>query len=52
MFGAAFRSSAIFYKPKNIKTTVSFSDYWKFKNNIKVGIVSTIRRLNGGLVLR
>ena len=36
-FGAIFRSSAIFFKPKNIKTTISFSNYWKFKNGLDVG---------------
>lgn len=51
-FGAVFRSSAIFYKPKNIKTTVSFSNYWEFKNRIKVGIVITTRDIKGKLVSR
>ena len=51
-FGSVFRSSAIFYKPKGVLTTVSFSNYWDFKNKIKVGIVITIRSLDGTLVSR
>lgn len=51
-FGAVFRSSAIFYKPKNIKTTISFSNYWQFKNGLKVGLVITIRDLKGKLISR
>ena len=51
-FGAVFRSSAIFFKPKGIKTTISFSNYWKFKNGYKVGIVFTTRNLKGKLISR
>ena len=51
-FGATFRSSAIFFKPKNIKTTISFSNYWDFKNGLKVGVVITVRGLKGNLVSR
>lgn len=51
-FGAAFRSSAIFFKPKNIKTTISFSNYWAFKNGLNVGIVITVRGMKGNLVSR
>ena len=51
-FGSVYRSSAIFYIPKNIKTSICISNYWKFKNNIKVGIVVTSRHLNGKLISR
>ena len=51
-FGAVFRSSSIFYKPKNIKTTISFSNYWEFKNNLSVGLVISIRDMKGTLILR
>lgn len=51
-FGAAFRSSAIFFKPTGIKTTISFSNYWKFKNGLNVGIVITVRNTKGKLISR
>ncbi|MDA0843723.1 MAG: hypothetical protein O3C07_03260 [Bacteroidetes bacterium] len=51
-FGAAFRSSAIFFKPKDIKTTISLSNYWDFKNGLTVGIVISVRCLKGNLVSR
>ena len=51
-FGTIYRSSAIFYIPKNIKTTISISNYWEFKNNVIVGIVVSIRKLNGKLYSR
>ncbi|MXN64425.1 hypothetical protein GR183_05875 [Stappia sp. GBMRC 2046] len=51
-FGAAFRSSAIFYKPNGVKTTISFSNYWYFKNSLEVGLVVSYRRMNGELVTR
>lgn len=51
-FGEVYRSSAIFYKPKNIKTTISFCNYWQFKNGFKVALVITTRDLKGKLILR
>ncbi len=51
-FGATFRSSAIFFKPVGIKTTISFSNYWSFKNKLNVGLVSTVRKKSGELVSR
>ena len=51
-FGAVFRSSAIFFKPTGIKTTISFSNYWKFKNGLNVGIVITLRNIKGKLISR
>lgn len=51
-FGAVFRSSAIFYKPENVKTTISVSNYWDFKNQLEVGVVLTKRTLSGQLFSR
>ena len=51
-FGAIYRTSAIFYIPKNVKTHICISNYWEFKNNVKVGIVITTRLLNGKLFSR
>jgi len=51
-FGAIFRSSAIFYKPCGVKATISFSNYWKFKNSLDVGVVATFRTMDGALVAR
>ena len=47
LFGATFRSSAIFFKPSGVKTTISFSNYWQFKNSLDVGIVVTTRLMMG-----
>jgi len=49
-FGYVFRSSAIFYIPPNIKTTICISNYWEFKNNIKIILLMTIRNLKGKLI--
>ena len=38
-FGSIFRSSAIFYIPKSVQTTISVSNYWQFKNKIKVRFI-------------
>lgn len=51
-FGAVFRSSAIFFKPSQVRTTISFANYWLFKNNQNIGIVFTTRNMNGTLVSR
>lgn len=51
-FGTVFRSSAIFYKPENVRTTISVSNYWDFKNQLEVGVVLTKRMLSGELVSR
>ena len=51
-FGAAFRSSAIFYKPNGIKTTISLSNYWSFKNNLDVTLLFSTRDLKGNLISR
>ena len=51
-FGSVFRSSAIFYIPQNVKTTISISNYWYFKNNIKISLLMTIRNLVGKTISR
>ncbi len=51
-FGAIFRSSAIFYIPPGVHTTVSISNYWDFKNDTEVGLLFSIRDLDGTLVER
>ncbi len=51
-FGAIFRSSAIFYIPSNVNTTISVSNYWDFKNGIEVGLLFSIRGIDGELIER
>tara|TARA_Y100001970_G_scaffold294331_1_gene450786 strand:+ start:93212 stop:94624 length:1413 start_codon:yes stop_codon:yes gene_type:complete len=51
-FGPIFRSSAIFYIPRDVKTTITVSNYWDFKNNLEVGLLFSIRKLSGELVER
>ena len=51
-FGAIFRSSAIFYIPKNVKTTITVSNYWDFKNGTKVGLLFSIRSMEGKIIER
>ena len=53
-FGIAHRSSAIFWFKNNdtFKTTISFINYWKLKNNVDVMIVASIRKMTGDLVTR
>jgi len=53
-FGEVLRSSAIFWvkNSKQLKTTISFSNYWKFKNSTDVYILLNLRKLNGDLVAR
>ena len=51
-FGAIYRSSGIFYKPKGVKLTISVSDYWSYKNNLSVGLVVTERTMDGKVVSR
>lgn len=52
--GIVLRSSGIFYYKKNdtFKTTFSFLNYWKIKNNISVSIICSIRNLDGKLIKR
>lgn len=51
-FGSIFRSSAIFYKPEQVKTTISVSNYWDFKNQVEVGVVLTQRTMAGEVFSR
>ena len=51
-FGAVFRSSAIFFLPKNVKTTITISNYWDFKNGMEVGLLFSIRGMDGKLIER
>ena len=52
-FGFCPRSSSIFYiPPKHIKTSLVLSNYWSFKNNIKVFLIASYRNMNGDLLKR
>jgi len=53
-FGMVLRGSAIFYAANDddIKTTISFIDYWKLKRGLNVAIVTNIRRMDGSLIER
>ena len=52
LFGSVFRSSAIFYIAPNVSTTISISNYWKYKNNLNVSLIITVRDMNGNVVSR
>ena len=51
-FGHIFRSSAIFFIPKDIKTTISISNYWDFKNKKTIGLLVSLRDKAGNLKSR
>ena len=51
-FGSIYRSSAIFFIPKNVNTTITVSNYWDFKNGIKVGLLFSIRSMDGEIIER
>ena len=51
-FGSIFRSSSIFYIPSKVKTTISISNYWEFKNNLKISLLMTVRNVSGKTVSR
>jgi len=53
-FGEVLRSSAIFWVMHNasVITTISFSNYWKFKNSNDVFVLINLRQLDGRLVER
>lgn len=53
-FGLVLRSSAIFWvkNSEKLKTTVSFSNYWKYKNNLDVKVILNLRDLSGSLIER
>ena len=52
--GLALRSSAVFYYLASplVRTTISVSNYWKFKNNLDVTIVASTRGMDGTLARR
>ena len=51
-FGPIFRSSAIFYIPLKIKTTISITNYWEFKSNLKISLLMTVRNMAGKTIKR
>ena len=53
-FGEVLRSSAIFWVKNDevLKTTISFSNYWKYKNFIDVRVILNLRNMMGELVTR
>ena len=52
-FGHCLRSSSIFYlPPQPIKTKIIFSNYWLFKNNIRVFLLASYRNMEGKLIKR
>ena len=51
-FGYIFRSSGIFYCPKNVKTTISVMNYFKEKNFLEVNGLITRRKIDGDLISR
>jgi hypothetical protein len=53
-FGEVLRSSAIFWAKNDdfLRTTISFSNYWKYKNCIDVKVFVNLRNLSGRLLNR
>ncbi len=53
-FGHVLRSSAIFWARHDdqVKTTISFSNYWNFKNGTDVAVIVNVRSIDGSLVER
>ncbi|MFK7824244.1 MAG: hypothetical protein AB8G05_08805 [Oligoflexales bacterium] len=53
-FGEVIRSSGIFlYKyDQSFSTTISFMNYWKIKRDLKVGVIASLRSMEGTLLLR
>ena len=53
-FGNIYRSSAIFWakNDKLLKTTISITNYWKYKNNIDVEVLINLRTIGGQLLSR
>lgn len=53
-FGEVLRSSAIFYyvQNSNIKTTITFMNYWKYKRDLLVRVVASVRDMEGRLLHR
>jgi hypothetical protein len=53
-FGYVCRASGIFYfkQNQNFQTTISLLNYWKLKRNLRVGILASVRSLDGKLLRR
>jgi len=53
-FGEVLRSSAIFWVKNTVdlKTTISVSNYWEYKNFTDVNVVLNLRTMSGNLVSR
>ena len=52
-FGYCLRSSSIFYvPPKPVNTSIVVSNYWSFKNNLKIFLLVNWRTMSGDLLLR
>ena len=51
-FGSIFRSSAIFYLARQVKTTISVLNYWKYKNDLDVTLIVTVRDMMGRVISR
>ena len=52
-FGYCLRSSSIFYvPPQPISTSIVVSNYWSFKNNLRVFLLVSWRNMNGDLIRR
>ncbi len=53
-FGEVLRSSAIFWakNDEHLRTTISFSNYWKYKNFTDVRVLVNLRTLSGELLNR
>lgn len=50
-FGEVLRSSAIFWVKQDeaVRTTISFANYWSFKNSTEVSVLVNLRELDGTL---
>ena len=53
-FGEVLRSSAVFWAKNNsqIKTTISITNYWKYKNGAEVNVLVNLRDAHGLLIRR
>jgi hypothetical protein len=53
-FGEVYRSSALFWarNDASVKTTISVTNYWKYKNSIDVAVLVNLRDSSGTLVER
>lgn len=53
-YGLIYRASGIFYYKvtDTFRSTVSFLNYWKIRQDIDVGIIGSLRDMNGRLVNR